>query len=434
MGKRKKTHEEYVNEVLIINPNIEVIGEYVNANTKITHHCLKHNVYWDIKPANIVNNGEGCELCRREKIRNSHSKTHDKYIKEVENINPYIIVEEKYAGAKTPILHKCTIHNVEWKVAPSNILNGQGCQKCKSEKIHEKQIKSDKQYNEELKRKNPNIISIEKYNGANVSILHKCLIDNYEWYAQPSNTLNGYGCPKCSKRFRRTHDDYVREAFIINPNIQVIGKFNGLQIPILHRCKLHKIDWMAKPDNILRGHGCIECGKEKIRDKNCKTHEEYVDELNNINPDIIVLGMYINANTPILHKCLIDGHEWYAQPANILSGKGCPQCNESNGERQVRLWLEKHHIKYERQKTFHDCRDNRSLPFDFYLPDYNTAIEYDGKQHYEPIAYFGGQETYEHTIIHDNIKNEYCKNNGISLLRIPYFKNVEEELNNFLFI
>lgn len=78
--------------------------------------------------------------------------------------------------------------------------------------------------------------------------------------------------------------------------------------------------------------------------------------------------------------------------------------------------------------------DIRPLPFDFYLPEYNICIEYDGEQHNRSVKHFGGDKAFYTRIKHDNIKNEYCKNNGISLLRIPYFKNIEEELNNFLFI
>ena len=69
-----------------------------------------------------------------------------------------------------------------------------------------------------------------------------------------------------------------------------------------------------------------------------------------------------------------------------------------------------------------------------YLPNNFICIEYDGGQHTKPIEHFGGAKVFERTIKHDKMKDEYCKNNGISLLRIPYFKNVEEELNNFLFI
>lgn len=57
-----------------------------------------------------------------------------------------------------------------------------------------------------------------------------------------------------------------------------------------------------------------------------------------------------------------------------------------------------------------------------------------GFSRYKFDGLYGGVKAFERTIKHDKMKDEYCKNNGISLLRIPYFKNVEEELNNFLFI
>ena len=210
------------------------------------------------------------------------------------------------------------------------------------------------------------IIPIEKYAGALVSILHRCIIDNYEWYLRPANAISGRGCPKCSNHVVRTQDEYVDEFSTINENIELVDR-------------------------------------------------------------------YIDTQTPVLHKCKIDGYIWKVRPADILyKGYGCPRCHESKGERKIRLWLEKHNIDYNFQYPFENCRDNKPLPFDFYLPDYNSCIEYDGKQHFEPIEYFGGQEAFEITVRHDNIKNDYCKNNGISLLRIPYFKNVEEELNNFL--
>lgn len=358
--------------------------------------------------------------------------------------------------------------------------------------------KTHEEYVEELKLKNPNIIPIEEYIGANTSILHRCLIDSYEWKARPSNLLNGAcGCPRCSKRFRRTHDDYIKDVFLINSDIEVLEEYIDMNTPILHKCKKHNIQWKISPGNILyQKCGCVECGKEKIGDKNSKTHEEYVKELKAVNLNVVVLGTYIDANTAILHKCLIDEYEWIAQPSNLLFGKGCPKCagnlkkshdeyilelskinsnieavekyvnahtpilhrckidnyfwrvspgstlhgtgcprcNESKGERSVQQWLESHNIIYESQKTFVDCRDKKVLPFDFYLPNNNIAIEYDGEQHFRPVEHFGGEESFERTVKHDKIKNEYCKNNGIYLLRIPYFKDVEEELNNFLFI
>ena len=108
----------------------------------------------------------------------------------------------------------------------------------------------------------------------------------------------------------------------------------------------------------------------------------------------------------------------------------------SKGELCVKLWLEENNIEYIQQYTFDNCRDKQVLPFDFYLPTFNILIEYDGELHFYPIEYFGGQEKFERQQRHDKIKNEYCEKNNIPLLRIPYYKynNIEEELNNFLFI
>lgn len=430
---KKKAHEEYVAELAIKNPTVEVVGRYVDAKTKIEHHCLIHDIYWDIKPSDALR-GSGCELCRREKLRNCHKKNTEQYIEEIQKINPSIVPKESYIDSHTPILHECTIHGIEWKVSPTNVLQGSGCYMCKSGKIRNRLSKTHEQYVNELKKINSNIEPIEQYKGANTQILHKCLIDGYQWYATPANMLSGYGCPKCSQRFRRTHDDYVQEAFEINPDIEVIGMFSGLQTPILHKCKIHNVKWMAYPEFILRGCGCSECGNEKVKEKLGRTHEQYVQELKEKNPDIEVIGVYVNSLTPILHKCLKDGYEWCASPANILFGYGCPQCNESSGERKIRQWLDSHNIKYIYQKIFKDCKNVRPLPFDFYLSEYNVCVEYDGMQHFKPIEYFGGEDSFRRRIEHDNIKTNYCLNNNISLLRIPYFKNVEEELNNFLFI
>lgn len=55
------------------------------------------------------------------------------------------------------------------------------------------------------------------------------------------------------------------------------------------------------------------------------------------------------------------------------------------------------------------------------MPDYNIAVEYQGKQHYEPVGYFGGENHFNMQKKHDDIKRKYCIDNGIYLLEIPYW-------------
>lgn len=82
--------------------------------------------------------------------------------------------------------------------------------------------------------------------------------------------------------------------------------------------------------------------------------------------------------------------------------------------------LDSWEIEYETQKTFDNCRNKRKLLFDFYIKDANLLIEYDGEQHYFPVR--GGMKQFNITNKNDYIKDLYCLNNNINLLRIPYYK------------
>lgn len=370
-------------------------------------------------------------------------KTHEEYIQELKDNGIQVEAVETYVNAKTPILHRCLIHDVYWKVSPTNVLSGKCCSQCAKEKRISSNIKTHEQYVNELKNINPDIIVLGKYVNAKTKIIHKCLKHNMEWESSPNTMLKGRGCPQCAKEKRyesraKSHEEYVSELKIANSNIIAIDKYKNYNTPITHKCLKHDIEWIAAPSSVLHGRGCPQCKSEKIAQKTgdrCrKTHIQYIQEVQDVNPDIIVLGIYIGANIPILHKCKKDGYEWMAAPSRILYGYWCPVCQETSGERKVRQHLEKNKIKYEFQKTFKDCKDINALPFDFYLPEYNTAIEFNGQQHYESVEYFGGEEKFKTQQKHDQIKRDYCNKNNIKLLEIRYDEDIEEKLNNFLFI
>lgn len=432
MAKRK-THEEYVLELGIKNPNIEVIGEYIDSKTPILHKCKIDGYEWHARPAKIMH-GQGCPMCA-----GNARRTTEEYIKELAVKNPIIEVVGEYRGAKTKTTHHCSIHDIYWEATPSRILGGAGCCECMKEKIGFAHRKTHEQYVDEVKKINPNIVVLGQYLGANIPTLHKCLIHNVEWMSYPVSILHGGGCYECGieklkNQKTKNHKQYVDELASVNPNIIAIDTYIDALTPILHKCLIDGYEWYAAPANILFGKGCPKCAGNAR-----KTHDEYVNEVSMINSNIIVIGKYINATTPILHKCKIDNNEWYARPDDILHGRGCPRCNDSKGEKTICKWLNNHYILYEPQMLFNDCKDKQSLPFDFYLPDLNICIEYDGIQHFEPIDFAGkgkewAKKQLEYIQRHDDIKNNYCANNNIKLLRIPYYANIEEELNNFLFI
>ena len=110
----------------------------------------------------------------------------------------------------------------------------------------------------------------------------------------------------------------------------------------------------------------------------------------------------------------------------------CPYCNNSKGEKRVLEILNKLNIDCIPQYRFKDCKFKNTLPFDFYLPKYNICIEFDGEQHYKIKECFGGLDEFINIKIRDTIKNEYCKNNNIKLIRIPYweFDGIENIITN----
>lgn len=135
--------------------------------------------------------------------------------------------------------------------------------------------------------------------------------------------------------------------------------------------------------------------------------------------------------------CTVDQYNGTIREDHLVRGHGCPICRNSMGEKQVKKYLKQHNIKFVPQYVFDDCKNIRELRFDFYLPDYNTCIEYDGIQHFEPVDFGRKGEEYaikrfEDLQIRDRIKNDYCQNNHIRLCRIKYTQNVKTTLDTFL--
>ena len=150
---------------------------------------------------------------------------------------------------------------------------------------------------------------------------------------------------------------------------------------------------------------------------------------------VIIDGIYKNAHAKTLKmKCNLCENEWYANWNNIKNGKGCPWCTISKGENEIIKLLTKNKLIFLRNHFFNECKAVAFLTFDFYLIDKRIIIEYNGKQHYEPVEFFGGIKSFENQQFHDQIKRDYCRKNNIKLVEIPYwdFNNIESILSKEL--
>ena len=282
--------------------------------------------------------------------------------------------------------------------------------------------------------KNPNAENIEileQYKGNAIKIKCRCKKDGYTWEIKPNDLISGHGCPKCSGNIRKTTEEFINELKEINSDIEVLGEYVNNKTKIKVKCRVDGYIWEMTPKHLLHKHGCPKCYNDKRGDDLRKTHEQFVNELKAVNNNVEILGEYIDNKTKIKVKCKKCNHTWNATPNNLLTKcSGCPKCNISKGEKRIAKYLDSKNIKYKTQYRFKDCKNSRTLPFDFYVPSLNVVIEYDGIQHYEIIDYFGGLDMFIYTKIHDTIKTIYCKENEIKLIRIPYwdFDRIEEIL------
>jgi very-short-patch-repair endonuclease len=258
------------------------------------------------------------------------------------------------------------------------------------------------------------------YKGTSTKVEIVCPKHGSFWQ-YPYQHFNGAGCYNCIiidqekvlKRFKKVHGnkyDYSKVKYLNNTTkVEII-------------CPEHGSFWQ-RPYAHWNGSGCKNCNNEKLKKKNYIANFQKV-HCNKYNYSKV---NYINSNTPIELICPKHG-SFFIIPYNHISGSGCPQCaqenSESKGEKKVREFLEENNISYKQEvNLFNNYR------FDFYLEDLNTVIEYDGKQHFEPVEYFGGLEGLKKTQERDKIKTTYCLENNIRIIRIGYFENIEEVLN-----
>jgi hypothetical protein len=362
------------------------------------------------------------------------------YVKICGNEEYEVLDKFSRMDARINIFHK--VCGTVWNTTPGIfVYNGNRCNFCSpTRKITHKEfvnrmIKIDK-----------NIEILGEYTLSINRILCKCKIHNITWNPIAGVLLGGKGkCPKCHKYYMKPQKEFEKELFSINSNILIIGKLVGMHKKIRVRCLIDGYEWDAIPSNLLQSVGCPRCnGVERY------TTVTFSEKLFRIHPDIKVLGEYTNHYGKIKVQCLNDGYIWFPTPHTLFMGSGCPCCCSSRGEKYCSKFFNKNNIKHQTQYYFSDLLSdsNFHLRFDFaifYRDNLYCLIEIDGIGHRKPIKFNGmskqdSTEKYELIKHHDFLKDEYCKNNNISLLRIPYdgrhFKEIklilESELNPLL--
>jgi len=285
--------------------------------------------------------------------------------------------------------------------------------------------KTTEQFIEEARRRHNGKYdySFAVYRNAKTKLRIWCPLHG-EYDQLPDDHLRGRGCPQCRhvnsarkrtipfsaviERFRRTHGDrydYGQADFVNqSTKIMIICPEHG---PFRQRPYVHSSGQGCPRCRYLKSAAAQRLSLQAILSRFRRAHGDrfdyrYVREVANCSRKVRIVCP--------------DHGEFLQSIAGHASGKGCPACCESRGERRVAKTLKQMRLAFERQKRFPSCRDRKPLPFDFYVPTERTLIEFDGSQHHEESPRFDLSAIRRR----DRIKTAWAEENGFPLIRLPF--------------
>jgi hypothetical protein len=230
---------------------------------------------------------------------------------------------------------------------------------------------------------------------------------------------------------KKTTDEFISEARRVHGDKFHYHNtvYKDARSKLIVTCKEHG-DFIQQAGSHLVGYGCRKCA-DRMNGIRCRSStSEFITKAEKVHGDRYDYSKveYNTAQSSVVIICKEHG-EFSQTPNNHLKGENCPKCGASLGEQAIMDWLGGRGVRYGFNHIFPDCSYKGLLRFDFYLPDYAMCIEYDGEHHFRQIA---GGSSLELIQARDRVKDKYCMDNNMQMVRIRYDENVEDVLINHL--
>ena len=398
--------------------------QYINAKTKVCIICPEHGEFWQL-PNNHLQ-GKGCPKCKYDTLKKKQSISIYEFIQKAKEIHndKYDYSKVEYINSKTKVCIICPEHGEFWQTPYHHIHRKQTCPKCKGLYLTtEEYINKAKQLHGDIYE-----YSITHYIGSHKKLKILCPIHG-EFEIIAKDHLNGQGCGKCrstkiwNSRGRITTNEFIEKYYNKFPQNQNKLFFNESQY-INNRTKItvkciHHGNFEITPNNLMLGRGCSLCSNHyhyntnQIIQKFINIHKGKYD-YSKVN--------YVNNKTKVCIICPEHG-EFYQTPSAHLQGQGCPKCKLSHLENKIYNILKEYNIIFEYESNIKNILKRQTV--DFYLPEYNMAIECQGGQHF--YGAFNKNNTQEANKIHQKVlfrdisKYKILINNNIKIL---YFTDI----------
>ena len=284
--------------------------------------------------------------------------------------------------------------------------------------------KTNLEYFEEYTILNKFVSSREK-----IIVRHVC---GNEYSVKASHFLHDRSkCPLCSKGRNGSKTLSLKEFtdMIVN-NYILESEYHGLTTKVILKCKKCENSFSIIPSDLInRNKKCPYCyGNKKSTLEALNSRVKEIDREYILDEDKNKSISFKNVHTPIFFYHIKCKRTFLKSFNNFRNGQRCPFCNAENAKSKACLelidYFKLNNIRYEEEVELEGLEYKRPLRIDFYLPDYDIYLEYDGKQHfvYENSGIFT-EDTFNTIKLRDEIKNEYFKKNELVLYRINYLED-----------
>lgn len=215
-SKLRKSHEDFIAELKMAKPTIEILDTYITAEHSNNYRCLVCGNIWSCRPYAIIH-GKGCPKCNPKNLPLKQS--HDDFIKVLESLNVDVTLLSQYTRSDEKVIVKCNKCGRIWSIIAHNLTQGHGC-KCNNIKINE-----DEFWNR-LHEKNIDIKILSNYNNDNKFFYCQCNKCKNIWYTNKYRLLRNQGCPNC----RTPKGERIITALLNDYNISFTAQktFNDL--------------------------------------------------------------------------------------------------------------------------------------------------------------------------------------------------------------
>lgn len=334
------SQDEFVERLSAINPDINVLGSYVETRLPVLVECRKCGFIWKARANNLLYRKSGCPECKKETLSRLHRKSREVFINELAEIAPEICALEDYGGDGSRLLVKCQICGHEWKATPNHLLQGHGCPKCS---------RTSTSFMEQFLYH----AMVRAFGEERVKNRDKTLINSeLDIVVERDNDIVAIEIG--SWRFHRNSIERDMEKIeqCGDKGIKlwaIFDQYEGKEPPYDCNCFVYGFGLGAEPEHKtlkrITGKLLSDLGQKDLSTDEYKeiealaiesskrtTTEDFKKEIKELLPSVTVLGEYVRSNRGIKCKCKECGTVWYPTPANLRQGHGCRFCaNRENG-------------------------------------------------------------------------------------------------------